>query len=205
MAIDFQNEQKSNPNIAKIIILVVVLVLAVFIFIFFKNGGFGSDMTEEQNQLFEPINIDFELLSSEKFRNLENLTGILVLPGFIDASISKTEAELIEAGRKNPFSEVSMEEIDYAVIKVIEKMETIAELDQMKETIIKSNLYIESEKQTFFNKIEERKTFLQVVPEEVIPEGEVILPGEEVVVEEEVIIEEGETASPEEEDYYKEW
>ena len=48
------------------------------------------------------------------------------------------------------------------------------------------------DKSTLVNKIEGRKTFLQIIPEE-------------VVVDEEVVIEEGETAPLEEEDYYKEW
>jgi len=186
MAIDFQEEKNNNFNLNKIIIPVVVLVVIFLIFLFFKNGGFSSNLDTEQSQLFEPVNIDFELLASEKFRTLENLTGISVLPGFIDASASQTEPEIIEVGRENPFIEVSLSEIDSAIIKAIEKLETAEQINDMRKTITKSSLYTESEKQIFFNKLNEKQILLET-PQEVTGET----------------IENNNT--PVEENYYKEW
>lgn len=188
MAIDFQEEKNSNPNLIKIIILVVVGVLGVIIILFFKNGGFGPSEEKLQAQLFEPVSIDFDLISSEEFRSLESLKGIPVLPGFIEASTSQTKPEIIEVGRENPFSEVSSSEIDLAVIKVIEKLETLEQVEEMRVYLAQSTLYTESEKNNFYKKLDEKRLFLETF----------IVSPEESAEEEQVI-------PFEEENYYKEW
>jgi hypothetical protein len=168
MAIDFNKEKENNnPNLNKIIILVVVLVVFGVCFFFFKNGGFGSNEENiTQGQMYQPINIDFDFIASEEFQGLENFRGIPVLPGFFDASDTKIQAEKIEYGRTNPFKEVSFEEIELAIVKVIQKIMTLEEIEEMKTMIQSSSLYTTAEKNSLFTKINEQEEVIRKMLEQ---------------------------------------
>lgn len=232
MAIDF-TEKENNFDSKKVIILIIVLILGVILFIFFKNGAFGSEQEiTDSKQMFQPIDIDFNFISSEEFKSLEKFRGIPVLPGFFDASDNKTQAEKIEHGRENPFKAVSSEEIELAVTKVIQKLNTFEELEEMRNIIQNSSLYEPKQKESLLEKLDEQNEILEKllrgeddeeytnededVPlnddEEILKDEEVPLNNEETNEDEDVPfnneeIDGGEDvpANDEKIDYYKEW
>ncbi|HOI59988.1 MAG TPA: hypothetical protein PKU93_01540 [Candidatus Pacearchaeota archaeon] len=215
MAIDFNNKENSKTSPNKIIIVVVVLAVLFVCFFFFKNGGFGSEEVVSQGQMFQPISIDFDFISSEEFQQLENFRGIPVLPGFFDASDTKTEAEKIASGRNNPFKEVSFEEIELAVVKVIQKLMTFEEIEEMRSTIENSLLYTEKEKNSLHVKLNEQEEMIKrmLEPDEEESKGNKTIPSEEsdeIRNQDELISpdEKEESNDPlenQETDYYKEW
>jgi len=201
MAIDFSEKTNKNSiNTNKIIIIVVFLVLAVVAFLFFKNGGFNSGEIKEQPQMFQPINIDLDFISSLEFKNLENFRGIPVLPGFFEASETVTQAEKIEYGRQNPFMTVSQEEIELAITKAIQKITTFEEIEEMRNLIQNSTLYTTSQKNSLILKLEDQKKVLEHILEQEMEGEEIILIEEENTEGTIELIEEEEIV-----DYYKEW
>ncbi|MDD4358470.1 MAG: hypothetical protein PHY30_01485 [Candidatus Pacebacteria bacterium] len=200
MAIEFNQKSNSNFNLNKVIVVIVLLAVLVIIFLFFKNGGFSSEKEEQaRTQLFEPINIDFDLITSEDFKNLESFRGIPVLPGFFDASLTVTRAEVIENGRENPFKEVSQDEIDLAITKAIQKITNLEGIDEMAGFIQDSTLYTDFEKKSLLLKLDDQKKVIEKGSEEE-PQGEEIVLDQED--EEALVIEKNEDK---EIDYYKEW
>jgi len=208
MAIEFTEKENNSFGSNKIIILIIVLILGIVLFIFFKNGAFGSEQEiVESGQMFQPINIDFNFISSEQFKSLENFRGIPVLPGFFDASDTKTQAEKIEHGRENPFKAVSSEEIELAVTKVIQKINTFEELEEMRNIIQNSSLYESKQKESLLKKLDEQNEILEKLlrgeddEEETNEEGNVPHDDEkEVSTGEDVPSNDDEKI-----DYYKEW
>lgn len=191
MAIEFNEEKNTNISLNKNIILLLVLFLGVIAFLLFKNGTFCSkEEIVSSVEMFEPINIDFDFITSKEFKELENFKGIPVLPGFFEASDTETPAEKIEVGRENPFKEISLMEIEMAVIKVIEKIEEIDEIEEMRTLIQNSLLYGSAQKELFLQKLLEQEEYLSIEEEEEDIENE---------------NENNENENNEEEDYFKEW
>lgn len=208
MAIDFNEKEKKNIDTKKIIILVVVLAIAIVLFLFFKNKGSNGSENEDPKKLFEPISIDFDFISSEKFNTLESFHGIPVLPGFFEASDKKTQLEKIEAGRENPFKEVSLEEIESAVTKIIEKIDTFEEIEEMRSFIDNFTLYTQKQKANLISKLEVQKKIIEEKLEEESNPEEIIMkdnseektPEQTENIETEIIPEKEDSH-----DYFKEW
>lgn len=207
MAIDFTEKENNSFGSNKIIILIIVLILGVILFIFFKNGAFGSEQEiTDSKQMFQPIDIDFNFISSEEFKSLEKFRGIPVLPGFFDASDNKTQAEKIEHGRENPFKAVSSDEIELAVTKVIQKLNTFEELEEMRNIIQNSSLYESKQKKSLLKKLDEQNEILEKllrgeedekdINEEDVPSND----NENIDEEKDVPLNDNEKI-----DYYKEW
>jgi len=196
MAIDFRNENSNKIFSSKLLIPAIVLIVGVLVFIVFKAGVFSSqNEVVESGQMFQPIVIDFDFLKGEEFQALEKFSGIPVLSGFFSASDTEVAAEVIEPGRVNPFGTVSSSEIEMAVTKIILKLETIEEIENMKISIEESSLYTSSQKKTLLLKIEEQR---KIIETPIIEEEEVNVPVEEIIPAQE-------EKPTEEVDYYKEW
>ncbi|MDD4333848.1 MAG: hypothetical protein PHS00_01680 [Candidatus Pacebacteria bacterium] len=195
MAIDFRNENNNKIFSSKLLIPAIVLIVGILVFIVFKTGVFSSqNEIIESAQMFQPIVIDFDFLKGEEFQALEKFSGIPVLSGFFSASDTEVDPEIIEPGRVNPFEIVSSSEIELAVVKVILRISTIEEIENMKTIINESSLYTSSEKKNLLSKLEEQRKTLEVVEEEIISP-----------IEEDVPVVEEDVTSPKEVDYYKEW
>ncbi|MDD4661825.1 MAG: hypothetical protein PHG24_00910 [Candidatus Pacebacteria bacterium] len=203
MAIDFTKNQENKIFSNKFFPLGIILLVGILVFIFFKTGAFSSqNEIVGSEQMFQPINIDFEFLNSEEFQSLEKFSGIPVLSGFFSASDTEIDPEVIEPGRDNPFESVSSSEIELAVTKVILKIDTFEGIEEMKLTIENSTLYTAAQKKSLLKKLDEQNEMLiklnEPTPEEIeTPSNEENTPPE--------VVEEEPEAPQEEIDYYKEW
>lgn len=221
MAIDLNEKKEINFSISRVVIIVIIIIFVIAIFLIInKNSGTVSNGSSSE-RMFEPINIDFSFITSESFDNLQKFQGIPVLPGFFEASDQTIEIEKIEYGRDNPFSDVSSEEIELAVLKVIQKLDTFNDIEEMRSVITSSSLYTDSQKEIFNTALDEQseaveETMLEEnTPVEIINEQkeqsvENIQNGEvEIILDEEQMIEDvvNEINGNEEEnsDNLKEW
>lgn len=163
MAIDFNPKENNSSNSNKFIIIMVVLIILIVCFFFFKNKNLNSKEVVLPGQMYQPINIDFNFISSEEFLQLENFRGIPVLPGFFDASDTQIKEEKIAVGRDNPFKEVSFKEIELAIIKVIQQLMTLEEIGEMRSAIESSSLYTEQEKNSLYTKLNEQEEIVKLM------------------------------------------
>lgn len=172
MAINFEEKKDNKTDIKKIAIAVIVIVLIIIIyFMFFKKE---NNTIQNSSTAFSPISIDYSFLNSEKVANLEEFRGIPVLPGFYIASDKQIQPEEIETGRENPFKQVTKEEVEQAILKVITRLTEEEPLEELKQSIINSSLYNTDQKETFISiieaKIEEireiNETGIEIINEE---------------------------------------
>lgn len=156
MAINFEQKKEQGIDSKKILLLVLAIAFAIILyFLFFKGDSNNTNIIPStNNNPFVPVNIDFTFLSSSKISNLEEFKGIPVLPGFYSASDKQIEPEKIDYGRENPFKEVTKEEIESAILKLILSLEEEVKLEELKQSIINSTLYNSSQKKDFISAIE---------------------------------------------------
>jgi hypothetical protein len=220
MAINLEQKNNDNSMDTKKILLIVLLIafaiLAYFLFFKDKGGSSTQSMSSATQSSFAPVNIDFEFLSSDKVSNLDPFSGIPVLPGFYTASDKQIEPEKIDYGRENPFEEVTKEEIEAAIYRVIESLEEEKDLGELKQSITNSTLYNTSQKQAFIDAIDAKIELIQEEVEaleeankdamEIVLDEQTIEEIEEEIEEEvEEVIEESEDEDAEEETNFKVW